>query len=423
MTNFVKQTKICIIGFVATVILALGFLFVSLFLPQGAIEYHVRNSIDIIEEEGNYNVIGDYEKSSKLDGHTDALILTASLMTNSEQQESILINPMCGSSDDGAGSLEDFLEQDSVDYSKYTWNYVRYWMGFRAPLRLLLTKLDYGQIRTYLGYGLFALMALVACSLARYTDLRTMFVFMMSIVLVKPQVICNSLQFSCCFLLALSSMLLVPYISKNKKWEILFFMELGMLTMYFDFYTSPTVVFGYPLVFMLIMDIKKGEKIKCCRIIRNAVVWLIGYVMMWIAKLTLTTIFTDYNGLQNGLKAFSQRVGINKLEGLEEYYSPTLALKNVFEVILPNREDKILFCILLALGIIVMIVMIQKKCVSLYELKKYLPLLILAVIPIIWFVVAAEPTAIHAWFQYRNIALTYWALGAFLCGIYNKAVA
>ena len=88
-----------------------------------------------------------------------------------------------------------------------------------------------------------------------------------------------------------------------------------MLTMYFDFYTSPTVVFGYPLVFMLIMDIKNGEKIKCCRIIRNAVVWLIGYVMMWLAKLTLTTIFTGYNGLQNGLKAFSQRVGIITLNG------------------------------------------------------------------------------------------------------------
>lgn len=423
MLKHTKQIRVCVIGFVITVVLALAFLFISIFLPQDAIEYHVRASLEIIDKEGNYNVIGDYEKSSTMDGHTDALILTAALMTNSKQPDSILTNPMCGSSDDGAGSLEAFLEQYPLDYSEPTWNYVRYWMGFRAPVRLLLTKLDYGQIRTYLGYGLFTLIALVACCIAKYTNLRTMFVFMLSIILVKPQVICNSLQFSCCFFMALSAMLLVPYIHKNKRWEVLFFLELGMITMYFDFYTSPTIVFGYPLVFLLVMDIIENEKIKYFRLVRNIVVWLVGYAMMWIAKLTFTTFFTSYNGLQNGLKAFSERVGINKLEGLEEYYSIPLAIKNVFDTVLPNREDKILCVVLLLLAIILIVILNNKKQISIKALKMYLPILIVAAIPFVWFGVAAEPTAIHAWFQYRNIALTYWAVGAFLCGIYNKAVA
>ena len=60
---------------------------------------------------------------------------------------------------------------------------------------------------------------------------------------------------------------------------------------------------------------------------------------------------------------------------------------------------------------------------SLDVMKKCAPVLIIAVIPLIWFAVAAQPTVIHTFFQYRNIALTYWAVGAFICVIYNKAVA
>ena len=36
-------------------------------------------------------------------------------------------------------------------------------------------------------------------------------------------------------------------------------------------------------------------------------------------------------------------------------------------------------------------------------------LLMIAALPIIWFMVAAQPTGNHHWFQYRGIAVTFWA--------------
>ena len=57
-------------------------------------------------------------------------------------------------------------------------------------------------------------------------------------------------------------------------------------------------------------------------------------------------------------------------------------------------------------------VMIGKLFPVLYEV---LPQAIwLAVLAILWFACTAQPTAIHYWFQYRSIALTHWAVGAYV---------
>ena len=50
-------------------------------------------------------------------------------------------------------------------------------------------------------------------------------------------------------LLNLLNMLLIPWLHRHGKWEGLFFMEVGMLTMYFDFYTVPLVTLGFPLLY------------------------------------------------------------------------------------------------------------------------------------------------------------------------------
>ena len=48
----------------------------------------------------------------------------------------------------------------------------------------------------------------------------------------------------------------------------------------------------------------------------------------------------------------------------------------------------------------------------------FLPLL--AAVPFVWFVITKQPVAIHGYFQYRNIALSYWAVGVFLYFLFAK---
>ena len=35
-------------------------------------------------------------------------------------------------------------------------------------------------------------------------------------------------------------------------------------------------------------------------------------------------------------------------------------------------------------------------------------------LPLLWFFCTAQPIAIHYWYQYRSIALTHWAVGAYV---------
>ena len=41
-------------------------------------------------------------------------------------------------------------------------------------------------------------------------------------------------------------------------------------------------------------------------------------------------------------------------------------------------------------------------------------LLLAAALPFLWFCCTAQPIAIHYWYQYRSIALTHWAVGAYV---------
>ena len=54
------------------------------------------------------------------------------------------------------------------------------------------------------------------------------------------------------------------------------------------------------------------------------------------------------------------------------------------------------------------------------NLRGSLPYLLLAAVPFVWFVITKQPVAIHGYFQYRNIALSYWAVGVFLYFLFAK---
>jgi hypothetical protein len=103
---------------------------------------------------------------------------------------------------------------DSSEYDHYQkadvfYFYSRYWMGFRATLRFLLSFVNYYQLKRYLSFAFFALYAALISSISRRTTATIGFLFAISIILVRPYIIGASLQFSSCFFIAFLGMLLV----------------------------------------------------------------------------------------------------------------------------------------------------------------------------------------------------------------------
>lgn len=397
------------VAFSVSVILALILLLLAVFMPQERILGNLWESIDYLRAEGLYPHLADYRDSTRLDNYTDAMMLLESAVTNRHYPGSVLTNPVYRYEEAGEnviellGSYLNGAPQDSTDF------YVRYWMGFRVWLRGALTFLNYFQIRRYLAVGFFALFTAVICNIAGHVDGKLAFAFALSVILVRPYVIVNSMQYCCCFYIMFAAMLLAPRIRRHPSWRGIFFMEIGIVTMYIDFYTVPLITLGFPLVYLCAMERRDGEVLSWKRIGKDIGLWFGGYVLMWLAKLGLTTALTSVNALENGLASLMGRLGVTQTPGLEEYYSLELAMERLQAAIFCDPEGKVIF--LGAVAIVAAVVMARMVRGKTSGVKELLPLLVIAALPFAWFLATVQPIVLHHYFQYRIIALTYWAAG------------
>ena len=394
-------------AFLLSVVFAMVFLLAGACLPQQAIDANILASAEAMLPDGDYPVIADKSYASMLDVTTDALILAESKATSISNWETILTNPLYETGDGGTvQQLYWYATGENQEVSRY---YVQYWMGFRPIVRLLLTFLDYYHIIRYTAFACFCLFAAAMCSVAKHTDTKTAFLFALSIILVRPHIVAVSLQFSCCFFIALPAMLLVPWLRRHPKWEGLFFLELGIATMYFDFYTTPILTFGLPMIYLYAINAKENKTISLGRIRANALSWSAGYGGMWVAKLLITSLLTGADGVGAGMASFMGRIGITKTPGLEAYYNPVMALRTVAKSLYSDQQGKWILAAACGVFAVVLAICFLRRRHSFRELLSHKALLVIAALPLVWFMAAAQPTANHHWFQYRGIAVTFWA--------------
>ena len=405
-----------ILVFCLTVMAALFLLIVAAYLPQSLIQEHMAESIDLVYEDLANDYILDKSEGSQIDVFTDIMMLRTSLTTNDGYLGSVLTNPVYAYNGLPVweGSAETLANLTYGKPADSVWFYARYWMGFRVILRLAFAFLNYAQIKRYLSFLFLSLFAAAVCSVSKHANSRIAFLFALSIILVRPHVMASSMQLTCCFFIAFLAMLLIPWLQQHGKWEGLFFMELGMLTMYFDFYTVPLVAVGFPLMYLCILKRETSETFSVKDILKNLFIWFAGYGLMWVAKLGLTSALTSEDALGNGFASLFSRIGIAKDTELAEFYSLEAAFDGIRKAVFSDGRGTVIY--LFCAGMILAVVLYKglRGRASCRTLAAAWPYLLFAVIPIVWFVITKQPVAIHYFFQYRTIALTHWGAGVFL---------
>lgn len=403
--------RICITyvsTFLATVAIAVGLLWACTYLPQDQIEINMMQSGRQIYQEGDDFFVADHSRGTRMSNNSESLMLMESMLMNREKPDAILSNPTV-KYENSEGQIENFYRFSQGEEPDSEGRYSRYWMGFRVTLRTLSVFFNYYQIRRFAAFLFFMLLTSALCSIAKNINTRIAMLFAFALGLVKPHVIAVSLQSFTCFTIAFIAIILIPWIYKHPKYEGLFFMEIGIITMFFDFYTVPLITLGLPIMYLTLLRNYNGENVSCRKIIYVAFAWLAGYGCMWLAKLTLTTIFTSEDALQIGFQSFVSRVGIEKSMETEKYYNPLLALYNVaWTLMADNSGIKIYFAVGFGTIIVCIIQFVRRKMnfKDLIYRKEYV---LVAFLPILWFCVAAQPTAIHHYFQYRTIVVFLWA--------------
>lgn len=415
-----KKLKRYVCVFLTTLLLCIAVLYAAAYLPQKSIDRNVKKSAEIMVKEGLYPTYFDYSYGTRLDNWTDAIMLMESKAMSKDYLDAVWTNPrFTFHGSEPVDALHRYVNMDSSEYDQYDkagvfYFYSRYWMGFRATLRLLLSFFDYYQLKRYLAFTFFALFAALISSISRRTKGMIGFLFAVSILLVRPYIICASLQFSCCFLIAFLGMLLVPWVDRKPEREGLFFMEIGMLTMFFDFYTTPILTFGLPMGYLMVLRAMRRENLSLRNLFQNFAIWLTSYGLMWISKLALTSLLTPIKEIERGLSSFLSWIGVGGYHNKGGIYDLSETFIRLWKVLTAaDKQGRWMTCASLAILMILLIGAVLCKKVDWQRSGQNLALLILALFPIAWFVITSEPVRVHFWFQYRTVALTYWALGAY----------
>ena len=391
-------------SFLVLLLSAILLLILCACFPAQRVNQRVKQSAVILVQQGDYPALSDMSDASVLDNFTDATMLMECMSMHISDISTILTNPKYIYADTMVESLLQYTENETEEPTSY---YARYWMGFRAILRPALTFLSYQEILLYHSFILFLLFSAVIISLTKHSCPCAAITFAISFILVRPHIICNSLQFSNCFLIAFTAMLLVPYVSKARSRFHLFFWQIGIVTMYFDFYTTPLITYALPAIYLWLLTHEEEDSMKTRDFFSTFAVWMAGYVLMWLAKLVLVDVFTGVSGLKTGLSAMGNWT-IRPVEG--KSITPVTTFYRIAAAIVADREGACIWGIAILSTLLFLVKSKHDRMRYSKNIRTNKDLLIVTIYVFLWFLVTYKPTAVHYYFQYRSITVVYWSL-------------
>lgn len=304
-----------------------------------------------------------------------------------------------------SSSKEDILSGNYVSSEKEM--YGRYWHGYLLFLKPALQVMNYTQIR-YLSYLLIGLL-IIAISILIYkkVNIQATFAFLVSMIAVECYIVPLSLQLSTMFYVSLGAVIFLLLTNNwlNNRRISSFFFAVGGLTGFFDLLTTPMLSLGLPLLVYVLLN-RRGEDWKF--VIKSTLCWGLGYASIWMTKWVLVSALTDYNMIADAVSQALLRMGIGSGNGV----SPAEEQGNVlFERIahtffdLPSNPTMLL--ILFILGIVCGIFFLLPKKEHAY--KNNIAYILIALIPIVWYVMLGNHTGIHWRFTHRSLAVTIFA--------------
>lgn len=408
--KFIRLLSRYLILFLALISIGSFLLLAAGLLPQKRVETNVLNSFNQLEAElvNSQPGILDYENwACRLDVYTDLLMIDQSYFMNTRKDPASIYK---NSQHIGTVyTLHTAVEQ----HQEPNETYARYWGGFRVTVRMLLTFFNYTQIRRIISIAFLLLAGGVAMYLnTRTKSIASSLAFLLTLGLLYPSIITALLQYSCCFLIAMAGILLLPKREYKYLTYAMYFFILGAMTQFFDFYTTPILTFGFPMLALLLMSQQEHPQRSTKQMFRLSgrgfAGWLAGYILMWIGKLSLTTIFTELNALDDGFGAAVDRIfNSTGNVGGSILYRTGLVIWRVFIRVF----DKPVYILVAAIGtfaVWLFLFILRKKTKK--DLESSAVYLAVACLPLVWFIAVSGPTIQASWFQYRGI-------GVFLFGV------
>lgn len=409
MTNAIKKITAFILLYLILAITFILLMYISYKLPNDRIRGHVEESLEQIEKEGIGYIPFFNQTGALMDTHTDALMLNIALNKGMNEEQGALAKSVENSfyeEDSMVKALDNSVHSDDFNNHEYS----RYWHGIQVFLRPLLMFFNYSEIRYLIMIITVILLGIVFHLIGKHLGLRYAIAFALTISFMYVNIIPMSLQYSCMFivmLLAIIGVFLI-YIMEKEKYISFFFFIIGALSTYFDLLTYPLITLGLPLVVALLFENKKETKMLnlIIKTVQLGILWATGYGLLFFTKWIVASIVLQKNAIAIALDAILFRVN-----GNEQYPVTRIeVLKNNFNCFFVPIAKYIMIAI--SIVWVGLFAFLRKKT---SEFKVVLPLLCIAIVPYLWYIIFAGHSSIHTWFTYRIQAVSAFAVLTVMC--------
>ena len=386
---------------VSGIMLGAFLLCLSLLIPYTRIQIHVRDSVGVLAEEGDYPRMGSSFATS-LDNWTDTLILSviacndenATVMQKAAKAYHVYYHD---------ASLQDSLfrycnGEEGFYYEPYT----RYWHGYQVFLRPLFCFIDYSGFRKINHVLVYAAVVLVLAAMWRRKLFYLIPAYLLAILFLRPEAVARSLQFSPVYFITNAAVfvLVTRYLKLEKGWRLWFyFIIIGMTVSYMDLLTYPLVSLGIPAALWLSMKEEKGT---IADVVRYSLAWAVGYAGMWMGKWCLASCVLNENVFIEAANAARIRLNGSTSDGVSRSWS---VIKNLAFGVGGGWEA--IAAALLVAGAFV----IWHKVPDFRGKGTHpAPYLVLCLMPLIWYAALANHSVYHTFFTYRNLAVSVCAV-------------
>lgn len=292
------------------------------------------------------------------------------------------------------------MHGDNIEDS---YEYARYWHGYLAVLRPLLTLFDYSAIRIILLIATLISIVTMIVLLCRKANIISGIIYGIGLLAINIFIVSRSINEILIFLVAFISSIILLLKKDTKKNIGIFFFAIGSISNFIDLLTAPLVTLGFTAITYFLIIQKQEEKANIKEyildILKIGISWTLGYGITWITKWVITEVIYGRPIISQAIEQALFRSELPTYNG-KAIFSPVDVIKRNMEYL----SNNVIFAILTIaiLYLIAMLIKNHKKDIDFKEnIKKCFPYIIIFFFPIIWYLVIKQHSYTHMTFTYR----------------------
>ena len=411
-----KNLSLYIIAFIASLAVMAGLLFVSAAVPQSRIQENMEESAEILCEHNRiwYMIPGVAGSQNHL--YADAITLNIAYhLSDGRAPESV----MWAKYYTGDGDVNTSLRTSVRRHLKAETQYLRYWHGSSAVVRILHVFLNIRQIYWLHAALLTGLLTAITAILLKKRLFAETAAFLLSMILISIWFVPFCLEYTWTFLCMLIASIIGIKLAADGKKAMLYFLFLitGMITVYLDFLSTETLTLVVPLILILRVLESRSEgkalgKERWIFALKSSFLWSAGYIGMWVSKWIIASAVLHENVMPYVSSHINDRIGGANPAGSLAGYIAGAIIRNIkcllpFDYGIPGA----FILLVLIFAFVIMPVAADKVRIKKKINRKMISLyLIIGGIPILRFAVLHSHSWYHRCFTYRALAGTLLAM-------------